>query len=355
LVNFVGGFVVTPALLKHHHNGCSYADTIMPGFFLAVGFAYRMTFVRSLASQGTTQACWKLLRRCLGLMLIALVVYHLGGGVKSWSELETAGVWGFVTTAFKRNFFQTLTHIAVTSLWVLPVIAAGPTWRVLYAAASAALHVVLSFGVAGWSNYDWVHQPPVGIDGGPLGFLTWTIPLVAGSLAFDLVASTKGGARNYAVVKLLVWGFILMACGYLLECLVLRPATQGGTLAEIGFQWAGVPFLPRPSSPPDNLFRMSQRAGSVSYLTFATGVNLALYAFFVLVCDGWKWELGLLRTFGTNALAAYVLHDLIDAAMSPWLPRDSPAWYVALTFAVFLGLNWLFVRYLEKRQMFLRL
>ena len=26
------------------------------------------------------------------------------------------------------------------------------------------------------------------IDGGPLGFLTWTIPLLVGSLAYDVVA-----------------------------------------------------------------------------------------------------------------------------------------------------------------------
>ena len=46
LVNFVGSFAVTPLILKHHNTYCSYADTIMPQFFFAVGFAFRLTFGR---------------------------------------------------------------------------------------------------------------------------------------------------------------------------------------------------------------------------------------------------------------------------------------------------------------------
>ena len=41
-VNFIGYFAVTPAIFKHHNTYCSYADTIMPQFFFAVGFAYRL-------------------------------------------------------------------------------------------------------------------------------------------------------------------------------------------------------------------------------------------------------------------------------------------------------------------------
>ena len=40
LVNFIGGFREVGAIWKHHNTYCSYADTIMPQFFFAVGFAY---------------------------------------------------------------------------------------------------------------------------------------------------------------------------------------------------------------------------------------------------------------------------------------------------------------------------
>ena len=46
VVNFLGSFDATPVLLTHQNNFCSYADTIMPQFFFAVGFAFRLTFGR---------------------------------------------------------------------------------------------------------------------------------------------------------------------------------------------------------------------------------------------------------------------------------------------------------------------
>src|SRR3954462_10969048 len=52
LVNFVGGYKVVPAILKHHNTYCSHADTIMPQCFFAVGFAYRLTFLRRLERLG---------------------------------------------------------------------------------------------------------------------------------------------------------------------------------------------------------------------------------------------------------------------------------------------------------------
>ncbi len=56
LVNFVGSYPESPALLKHHNTYCSYADTIMPQFFFAVGFAYRMTLLKRLQAVGPRRA-----------------------------------------------------------------------------------------------------------------------------------------------------------------------------------------------------------------------------------------------------------------------------------------------------------
>ena len=38
-------------IFKHHNTYCSYADTIMPQFFFAVGFAYRLTFLKRLEGE----------------------------------------------------------------------------------------------------------------------------------------------------------------------------------------------------------------------------------------------------------------------------------------------------------------
>lgn len=330
LVNFMGGYASIPAWLKHHNTYNSYPDTIMPQFFFAVGFAYRLTFLKRREREGAAAAFAGVVRRCLGLILLGVVVYHLDGRATSWAELQRLGPRGFLGTAFQRNPFQTLVHIGITSIWVLPVIGAGPWARGAFLIASAALHVGLS-----WRFYDeWVMTRP-GIDGGPLGFLTWTVPLLVGSLAFDAMSKSDGRS----VAKLMTWAVGLMSLGYGLSCL-------GGTMAA-------PPFVP-PSGPVD-LWTMSQRAGSVSYQTFASGFALAVYALFAVVCDRGGVQFGLFRTFGRNALAAYILHDMAARAVKPYVPSDAPLWYALAGLGVSFGITYVFVRHLEKNEIFLRL
>src|SRR5208283_3371006 len=211
--------------------------------------------------------------RNLGLILLGFVIYHLDGQVKSWEELQHLGLRGFLAQAFNRELFQTLVHIALASLWVLPVIAAGTTTRVAFLIASAALHLALSR----WFYFQYAWGLPV-IDGGPLGFLTWSIPLLVGSLAYDAVAAGEEPSRP--VPKLLAWSVVLMGLGYALSCL-------GGSLPP-------PPFVPPPEGAVPNLWTMSQRTGSASYQTFAAGFSLAVYALFVFFCDrgGLQIEIG---------------------------------------------------------------
>jgi len=65
LVNYLAGFAVTPAVLSHHNTYCSYADTIMPQFFFAVGFAFRLTFGRRASTKGLGSAYFRAVRRFL--------------------------------------------------------------------------------------------------------------------------------------------------------------------------------------------------------------------------------------------------------------------------------------------------
>ena len=348
LVNFIGSYEAIKAslpILKHHHTFCSYADTIMPQFFLAVGFAYRLTFLRRRETKGTRSAYLHVLTRNLGLLLVAFVIHRLDGQYDSWSKLQETGFWGVVSVAFQRNFFQTLAHIAVASLWCLPVIAARPVWRISYAVFSAVLFHVLSE----YWYYDWVMARP-GIDGGPLGFLTWTVPLIAGTLAYDWVASTS----RPPVARLLFAGTVIMAIGYALSCVNLVTPPND---APVSSDWKALliepPFVP--PTRPVNIWTMSQRAGSVSYLTFGAGFSLAVYALFALACDMGRLEIGVFRTLGTNALAGYILHSLVNQAIKPFLPKDSPLWYVWCGFAVSFGICYLFLRHLEKNRLFLKL
>src|SRR3954466_12311796 len=70
LVNFVSGYREVPRWLHFEHTYCSYHDTIMPQFFLAVGFALRLAYVRRRATDGAVATYGKFVRRGLGLILL---------------------------------------------------------------------------------------------------------------------------------------------------------------------------------------------------------------------------------------------------------------------------------------------
>ena len=328
LVNFLGGFAAIHPLLKHHNTYCSYADTIMPQFFFAVGFALRLAFLRHVEKVGSREAYKQAITRGFGLILVGAVIYHLDGKFPSWDALSAEGLSGFLSNAWRRSMFQALVHIGVTSLWVLPVIARSARAQILWLLGSATLHVVLS---ATWWH-EWLRANRV-IDGGALGFLTWTIPVLAGSLTYMHADATKAAMLRVAA--------LLMAAGYALSCL-----SNGGVLAAPPFV---APWHAR------DMWTMSQQAGSVSYLTFATGFSLAAYVFFRWWTDEKGRQLGVFRTLGVNALAGYIIHSLVEDAVKPYAPKDSPLAWALFTFAVFFGITWLFLRSLEKNKLFLRL
>lgn len=384
IVNYFGGYQVCPQVLKHTNDYCSYADTIMPQFLFAVGFSLRLTVGRQLQSGQTWESYLRVVRRLLGLVLVAIVVYAVSPRASSWEELTKLGVWGAIQEPLKRQWFQTLMHIAVTSLWLVPVIHRSSTTRITWLLGSACLHVILSYVF----NFTWCNTPPNAIDGGPLGFLTWTIPAILGTFACDwFVAGTaKAEAADKHPGRSIAWSLwiaiALMAMGYLLSCGTrfydVRPANQSVSLSKLAFDpvlpassrieqvtsvksnwtdWcAEAPFVKPPESSERqwNYWMMSQRAGTLSYLTFAAGFSLAVFVLFYLLCDVYKLQLPLFTTFGTNALAAYILHDLVSNAIQPFFPKDSPYWYAYMGLLLFCLINWLFLRSLQRQKIFLR-
>jgi predicted acyltransferase len=320
LVNFLGGFAAIHPLLKHHNTYCSYADTIMPQFFFAVGMALRLASPRPS----------KLVKRALGLILVGAVVYHLDGKYATFDAMS----WGeFFGKAWRRSLFQALVHIGVTTLWVAPVIAASARAQVLWMVGSAALHVVLS---ATWWHA-WLRENRV-IDGGALGFLTWTIPTLFGSLAYSYLIA-NGRAMAYS--RFALASVAAMLGGYGLSCL-----TNGGVLAAPPF------FAPWHER---DMWTMSQQAGSVSYLLFSAGFSLAVYTLFIWLCDARGLRVGVFRTLGVNALTGYVLHMPVEDAVKPFAPRDSPLYWALAMFALFFTIVWAMMRSLEKNNVYIKL
>jgi predicted acyltransferase len=408
LVNYLSGFIAAPFVCHHHNTYCSYADTIMPQFFFAVGFAMRLSFGRRVIQQGTLAAYGHMVKRLLGLALVAIFITYQASPPwpkdteHSWNFLVQIGAWKAVWPgAIKHTWFQTLMHIAVTSLWILPVIRLGAIWRILYLVLSAVLHL----GLSAIFNFQWVNGlPPFeatgsGIDGGPLGFLSWSIPTLVGTLACDVALNQSfSGAGKF--VRLFGWGVVLMALGWLASCAtrMYDVPHRAVTVDSMRFSvnpvlplneqvqkwldnvkqknWSKVlaepPLVPPPHSNekiegekklqdrsyedrPWNYWMMSQRSGSISYLTFGAGLSMALYGLFFVLADMIGLKIGIFRTLGVNALVAYILHDMTGDAVKRFVPQDSTPAAMWIGFAVFFFVTWLFLRSLEKQKIYIKL
>lgn len=402
LVNFLGAYkALFPRILMHTNDYCSYADTIMPQFFFAAGFAMRLSLGKRL-EKGGKMPWGRAIRRVLGLALVAIVWYtycdfkDISTDLRNSPSIQTIGL------TFKSKLFQTLLHIAVTSLWILPVIAFSWQVRFTYAVASAILHVWISWAF----NFEFIHTDPKAIDGGPLGFISWSIPTLAGTIACDAVRAW--GTR--AGWKITLAGLVIMVVGWGMSIATtlydVRPvASSKGAAGDVTTdqspddmtpddkpvlpdnpnptnsklnpqeyaldpviptsqrisQWDGKlvepPFVPPPSNRERrwNYWMMSQRAGSISYTTFSAGLSLVVYAMFLWLCDGRKWGLGLFRTLGTNSLAAYILSEFATIIARPIAPPKSTDVLTALlAFACMTLMVYVVCRILERLGWYLR-
>jgi peptidoglycan/LPS O-acetylase OafA/YrhL len=100
---------------------------------------------------------------------------------------------------------------------------------------------------------------------------------------------------------------------------------------------------------------MDKRTVTITFTLFGTGLAFALYALFVLACDVGGCGLGLFRMLGQNPLAAYLLHYPVERTVRALVPKDSPLWWCLAGLVVFFTITVLFVRYLDRRKLFLRL
>jgi predicted acyltransferase len=322
VVNFLSSFAVIHPLFKHNETYFSYADSIMPSFLFAVGFSFRLTYLRRIQQSGYWPTVWTYVRRSLALVVFSLVMYGFGSQFRTWADfaqmppefepfrpkplqtksfdellakaraanpakderaiVEIATQSGsdvrlqrpndrksqtearhaaslaeqetqeFVGPALQRirdwqalspnaqllvhlriaagkllkaDLWETLAIIGATQLVVLPFVGRGFLTRFVTLVALGLLHVGLSYAF----NWDFVY----GIndtwlskllmtgqnrswDGGFFGPLCWAIAMLAGTLAYDMVATSA--THRAAATRLLIWGVAFMAAGYAMSC-----------------------------------------------------------------------------------------------------------------------------------------
>jgi hypothetical protein len=288
----------------------------------------------------------------------------------------------------KFDGWTILAIIGVTSLWVLPVIGKSVRVRIGFLFGGLALHALatqtfyLDF-MNGRPNPVDVYLGTVGVrgrEGGPLGFLTWAVPQIVGSLAYDLVVRQQPVRAGR---QLLLAGFALVGIGYCLSSLssiypvacgpqsapYLFPETEERTespvlprftdrsAAEMSGYFRDLPFVP---PPPErirlwNYWMMSRRLATPTFVLAAAGFGLIVYAAFVWLCDAGTIGLGVFRTLGQNPLIAYLLDGWTGGLVSGFWP-ETGGWPWALAgSALLFGLTYVPVRLLEWRRIYLRL
>jgi len=351
VVNNAGDGAVSYPQLRHSvWNGCTLTDLVFPMFLFVVGASIALA-LRSRIAAGASRGgvVRKILQRSLLILILGLVLNAL--------PLLKLG---------EVRYFGVLQRIAVCyALGSLLYLYGGVRW------SCAAL-------IASLASYWWlllhVRVPGYGIPGVDIGILD-----PHGNLAAWLDRRLVPPAHLYHQgfydpegVLSTIPALATTLAGVLAGCWLQTSRTAkikaaALTLAGLALCIAGLGW--------SHWLPFNKRLWTDSYVLWTGGVSLAVLGLLFWAIDGpWQSRRGLLpwRIFGTNALAAYILSEVLAVLLSVvpvpgggnlqrWLFHLLPSWlgpppFVSMVYSIlFAGLCLLPIAELYRRRIFLKL
>lgn len=295
LVNNAGDGAVSYAQLRHSvWNGCTLTDVVFPLFLFIVGASITLSFGARL-DRGVPRRTIllqvgkrSLLIFAVGLLLNALPYFHL-------SDLRYYGVMQRIALCYALASVIFLAGRLAASAAACVAALAGYWWLLLHVPVpgiglpGVAVGILDHYGnLAAW--LDRLLVPPAHLYHhgfyDPEGLLS-TLPALAstlfGVLAAAWLLTDRPAWRKSAA--LFAGGLSLLACGLL---------------------WA-------------QSFPLNKRLWTSSYVLFTAGISIALFALLYWIIDGpHQFRRGLTPwlAFGTNALIAYVLSEVLAPVLS---------------------------------------
>lgn len=393
VVNFLSSFTITHHLFKHNDTHFSLADSIMPGFILICGFSFRMTFLKRLNNQRASQVRWGFFWRGLGLITLSLVFFGLNGNkFNNYADVGWSKLALITLSILKKDLWEVLAIIGACQIMLLPMIA----WK---SRSRLCVFVLLGFShwiLSGWFNWNFVYGLPNRLDqllgtsgqrawdGGFFGLLAWSQVMLLGTLILDW---TDGLNRHQSMWRLFRLGLLLMLLGYGASCMTRLYDIQPEVAAVVpefqvernvndaeiqspvfpplaklsGRNWSTLfaepPFVPPPTREfrQPNYWAMNKRVVSQSFVLFASGFAILIYAIFIAVGDVYGLSLGILNTLGQNPLVAYLIHHIAQETLVALFPKDSTALWASCGVLLSIVITYKFVRFLEERELYLRL
>jgi hypothetical protein len=253
---------------------------------------------------------------------------------------------------------------------LLPVIGQRSLVLVLFGTACALAYLVISYLF--WFRLCYTLAV---WDAGLPSMLGQVVPMVVGALAYDALlhyrGSTSGRSRKALsfptanpprkLLLLCAAGAGLMLEAYVLSCLPLGPVCFNDQRDEVAcpapeLHWALAPFAV-PSSPTVvSLLSLAKKNGStISYQLFASGFSLVMFILCLIAGDWLHWEVPFLTLLGSEALTAYVVHEIARPLFWYFDPSDAPWWWSLPMSVIFCSFTWMCVKWMKGKGTTLRL